>query len=44
MMRIAAAVLAGAVVALLTCFSTVHVVTTSQNEPVTKTIYNYGTR
>jgi hypothetical protein len=44
MMRIAAAVLAGAVLALLTAFGVVRVVTTSEKDPVAKPLYNYGTR
>jgi hypothetical protein len=44
MMRIAAAVLAGAVLAMLTSFGVVRVVTTSEKDPVSKPLYNYGTR
>ncbi|MDN3355670.1 hypothetical protein [Actinomadura sp. DC4] len=43
-MRIAAAALAGVVLALLTSFGVVRVVTTSQNDTVTKPLYNYGSR
>jgi hypothetical protein len=43
-MRIAAVVLAGAVLALLTSFGVVRVVTISEQDPVSKPLYNYGTR
>jgi hypothetical protein len=44
MMRIAIAMLAGIVLACLTSFGIVRVVTTSQQDPVVKPLYNYGTR
>jgi hypothetical protein len=44
MMRIAAAALAGVVLALLTSFGVVRVVTTSEQDPVVKPLYNYGSR
>lgn len=45
MMRIiAAAVLAGVVLAFLISFGAVRVVTTSQQDPVSKPLFNYGTR
>ncbi|WP_345353568.1 hypothetical protein [Actinoallomurus liliacearum] len=44
MMRIAVAMLAGIVLALLTSFGVVRVVTTSQQDPVVKPLYNYGSR
>jgi hypothetical protein len=44
MMRIAAAALAGVVLAFLISFGVVRVVTTSQQDPVSKPLYNYGTR
>jgi hypothetical protein len=43
-MRIAVAALAGVVLALLLSFGVVRVVTTSQQDPVSKPLYNYGTR
>ena len=43
-MRIAVATLAGIVLALLTSFGIVRVVTTSQQDQVVKPLYNYGTR
>lgn len=43
-MRILVATIAGIAVALLTSFGIVRVVTTSQNDPVTQPLYNYGTR
>ena len=43
-MRIAAAVLAGAVLAMLASFGVVRVVTTSEKDQVSKPLYNYGTR
>ncbi len=43
-MRIAAAALAGVVLALLFSFGVVRVVTTAGNDPVAKPLYNYGTR
>jgi hypothetical protein len=44
MMRIAAAALAGVVLAFLISFGVVRVVTTSAQDPVSKPLYNYGTR
>ncbi|WP_289850344.1 hypothetical protein [Actinoallomurus purpureus] len=44
MMRIAVAMLAGIMLALVTSFGIVRVVTTSQRDPVVKPLYNYGTR
>jgi hypothetical protein len=44
MMRIAAAVLAGVVLAFLFSFGVVRVVTTSEQDAVSKPLYNYGTR
>jgi hypothetical protein len=43
-MRIAVVALAGIALALLTSFGVVRVVTTSEKEPVVKTLYNYGSR
>lgn len=43
-MRIAAAALAGVVLAFLISFGVVRVVTTSGQHPVSKSLYNYGTR
>ncbi|MEV5705599.1 hypothetical protein [Actinoallomurus sp. NPDC052274] len=43
-MRIAVAMLAGIVLALIASFGVVRVVTTSQQDPVVKPLYNYGSR
>lgn len=43
-MRIAAAALAGVVLAFLVSFGVVRVVTTSEKDAVTRPLYNYGTR
>lgn len=43
-MRIVVATLAGIVLALLTSFGIVRVVTTSQQDPVSQPLYNYGAR
>ncbi len=43
-MRIAAAALTGIVLALLTSFGVVRVVTTSEKDPVARPLYNYGSR
>ncbi len=43
-MRIAVAALAGMVLAFLTSFGVVRVVTTSEQDPVAKPLYNYGSR
>lgn len=43
-MRIAVVALAGIVLALLTSFGIVRVITTAQQDPVVQPLYNYGTR
>lgn len=43
-MRIAAAALAGVVLALLTSLAVVRIVTTSEQDSISKPLYNYGTR
>lgn len=43
-MRILVATLAGIAVALLASFTVVRITTTSQHDPVTQPLYNYGTR
>ncbi|MEV4255235.1 hypothetical protein AB0J52_18955 [Spirillospora sp. NPDC049652] len=43
-MRIAIAAIAGTLLALLTSVSVVHYTNASQNSPVIKPLYNYGSR
>ncbi|MCW2898013.1 MAG: hypothetical protein JWO67_278 [Streptosporangiaceae bacterium] len=43
-MRMAIAAVAGIVLAALACVGGVQIVSSSQNDPVNKPLYNYGSR